>query len=64
MDTVTHTHDSTAISSGMKQPYHLVDPSPWPIVGALGAGLLLPAWCSPRITAITSCSSPASSWWP
>ncbi len=25
----------------MKQPYHLVDPSPWPIVGALGGGLLL-----------------------
>jgi cytochrome c oxidase subunit III len=24
-------------SSGIKQPYHLVDPSPWPIVGALGA---------------------------
>ena len=26
-------------SSGIKQPYHLVDPSPWPIVGALGAGM-------------------------
>ncbi|KAA5613214.1 cytochrome c oxidase subunit 3 [Rhodovastum atsumiense] len=25
--------------SGLKQPYHLVDPSPWPLVGALGAGL-------------------------
>jgi cytochrome c oxidase subunit 3 len=23
-----------------KHPYHLVDPSPWPIVGAIGAGLL------------------------
>ncbi len=23
-----------------KHPYHLVDPSPWPIVGALAAGLL------------------------
>jgi len=23
-------------SSGLKQPYHLVDPSPWPIVGAVG----------------------------
>ena len=22
-----------------KHPYHLVDPSPWPIVGALGGGL-------------------------
>ncbi|MCC7428795.1 MAG: cytochrome c oxidase subunit 3 [Alphaproteobacteria bacterium] len=27
-------------SSGMKQPYHLVDPSPWPLVGAFSAGLL------------------------
>jgi cytochrome c oxidase subunit 3 len=24
-------------SSGLKQPYHLVDPSPWPIVGAIAA---------------------------
>ena len=24
---------------GLKQPYHLVDPSPWPIVGALGGFL-------------------------
>ncbi len=40
MDIVTH--DGTiAASSGLKQPYHLVDPSPWPIVGALGGGLLL-----------------------
>src|SRR5438309_10898345 len=23
-----------------KHPYHLVDPSPWPIVGAIAAGLL------------------------
>ena len=28
-------------SSGLKQPYHLVDPSPWPILGALGGGTLL-----------------------
>lgn len=27
----------TVIGSGIKQPYHLVDPSPWPIVGATGA---------------------------
>ena len=26
-------------SSGLKQPYHLVDPSPWPLVGALGGGV-------------------------
>jgi cytochrome c oxidase subunit 3 len=25
---------------GIKQPYHLVDPSPWPLTGALSAGLL------------------------
>ncbi len=28
-------------SSGLKQPYHLVDPSPWPLVGALGGGILV-----------------------
>ncbi len=27
------------VSSGLKQPYHLVNPSAWPLVGALGAGL-------------------------
>ncbi len=43
MDTATHDtlHASPHASSGLKQPYHLVDPSPWPIVGAAGAGLLL-----------------------
>ena len=44
MDTVVtaDTHHSTiGTSSGMKQPYHLVNPSPWPIVGAFGGGLLL-----------------------
>jgi cytochrome c oxidase subunit 3 len=31
-----HVHGVTTIeSSGMKQPYHLVEPSPWPIVGGL-----------------------------
>lgn len=30
-----------ANSSGLKQPYHLVDPSPWPLVGALGGGVLV-----------------------
>jgi cytochrome c oxidase subunit III len=30
-------HSATVpTSSGLKQPYHLVDPSPWPIVGAVG----------------------------
>jgi cytochrome c oxidase subunit 3 len=28
-------------SSGLKQPYHLVDPSIWPLVGALGGGLTM-----------------------
>lgn len=33
-------HGATVpVSSGLKQPYHLVDPSPWPIIGAIG-GLL------------------------
>jgi cytochrome c oxidase subunit III len=35
----THATSSPAIPSGLKQPYHLVDPSPWPLTGALGAGL-------------------------
>ncbi len=34
----THT-SAPAVSSGLKQPYHLVDPSPWPLTGALGGGL-------------------------
>jgi len=35
-------HGASAItSSGLKQPYHLVDPSPWPLVGAMGGGLTL-----------------------
>ncbi|MGH7077383.1 MAG: cytochrome c oxidase subunit 3 [Acetobacteraceae bacterium] len=29
------------ISSGLKQPYHLVDPSPWPIIGALFGAMTL-----------------------
>ena len=34
------THGATLpASSGLKQPYHLVDPSPWPLIGAAGAGL-------------------------
>jgi len=32
---------STIISSGLKQPYHLVDPSPWPIIGAFSGGAVL-----------------------
>jgi len=28
-----------AESSGLKQPYHLVDPSPWPILGAFSGGV-------------------------
>jgi cytochrome c oxidase subunit III len=38
------THATTAHdldSSGLKHPYHLVDPSPWPLVGALGGGVML-----------------------
>ncbi len=35
----THAPVAPTISSGLKQPYHLVNPSPWPLVGALGAGL-------------------------
>ena len=31
----THAHDAHA-----KHPYHLVDPSPWPVVGSIAAGVL------------------------
>ena len=31
---------TTATSSGLKQPYHLVDPSPWPLDGSVGRGTL------------------------
>jgi len=41
MDTAHETILAAPASSGLKQPYHLVNPSPWPILGALGAGLLL-----------------------
>jgi cytochrome c oxidase subunit 3 len=41
MDSEAHHGTSVAPSSGLKQPYHLVDPSPWPIIGAAGGGLLL-----------------------
>ncbi len=35
-------HGATSYaSSGLKQPYHLVDPSPWPLLGAAGGGLTL-----------------------
>ncbi|MGI4808000.1 MAG: cytochrome c oxidase subunit 3 [Janthinobacterium lividum] len=36
-------HHATAAMdlSGMKQPYHLVDPSPWPLLASLGAGCML-----------------------
>ena len=35
----THTSSAPMLSSGLKQPYHLVNPSPWPLVGSAGAGL-------------------------
>ena len=37
---MSDTHGTTTVeSSGLQQPYHLVEPSPWPIIGSLG-GLL------------------------
>ena len=41
MSSDAHGAPTLATSSGLKQPYHLVDPSPWPIIGALGGGLTL-----------------------
>ena len=37
---MSDSHGETIEASGMKHPYHLVDPSPWPILGAAAAGLL------------------------
>ena len=37
----THPISHAIDMSGMKQPYHLVDPSPWPLLGAAGGGLTL-----------------------
>jgi len=38
----TEAHGVTTIpSSGLKQPYHLVEPSIWPLTAALGGGLLV-----------------------
>ncbi|HXP31678.1 MAG TPA: cytochrome c oxidase subunit 3 [Stellaceae bacterium] len=34
---MTTSHETTS-HGGHKHPYHLVDPSPWPIVGAIAAG--------------------------
>jgi len=39
MSTDTHGASTLPGSSGLKQPYHLVDPSPWPLTGAIGGGL-------------------------
>jgi cytochrome c oxidase subunit 3 len=39
METDPHGVSTLPASSGLKQPYHLVDPSPWPIIGAIGGGL-------------------------
>ena len=41
MSTDTHGVSALPVSSGLKQPYHLVDPSPWPIVGAVAGGLIV-----------------------
>jgi cytochrome c oxidase subunit 3 len=41
MDTDTHAVSAFPQSSGLKQPYHLVDPSPWPLVGSFGGGLVV-----------------------
>ncbi|MCL2428847.1 MAG: cytochrome c oxidase subunit 3 [Alphaproteobacteria bacterium] len=40
MDSDAHAA-TVPVSSGLKQPYHLVDPSPWPLLGSLGGGLVV-----------------------
>ncbi|MGH7211503.1 MAG: cytochrome c oxidase subunit 3, partial [Acetobacteraceae bacterium] len=37
-DVDIHSAAAAPVSSGLKQPYHLVEPSPWPLLGA-AAGL-------------------------
>src|SRR5438477_2266080 len=37
---MTDTYADAHAHAAPKHPYHLVDPSPWPIVGAVAAGLL------------------------
>ncbi|MGH7118079.1 MAG: cytochrome c oxidase subunit 3 [Acetobacteraceae bacterium] len=38
----SETHEGPVyVSSGLKQPYHLVDPSPWPLVGAFFGAVTL-----------------------
>src|ERR1700693_154019 len=39
-DAGAHGHAPGHADHAPKHPYHLVDPSPWPIVGAIAAGLL------------------------
>jgi cytochrome c oxidase subunit 3 len=39
MSNDTHAAGAALTGSGLKQPYHLVDPSPWPLVGSLAAGV-------------------------
>ncbi len=56
-----------------KHPYHLVDPSPWPIVGAIAAGLLATGGRRlharrPRLVALdhrrrSRCSASMAVWW-
>jgi cytochrome c oxidase subunit 3 len=41
MSSDAHGGTATITNSGLKQPYHLVDPSPWPLIGALGGGLVV-----------------------
>lgn len=37
---MSETHAAHAVHAAPKHPYHLVDPSPWPILGAIAAGIL------------------------
>ncbi len=37
---MSETHAAHAAHTAPKHPYHLVDPSPWPILGAIAAGVL------------------------
>ncbi len=39
-DTTAHAPEPASTEEGVPHPYHLVNPSPWPLVGALGGGVM------------------------
>ncbi|MEO3432115.1 cytochrome c oxidase subunit 3 [Inquilinus sp. CAU 1745] len=40
-DVTAHEHSAPSSEDGIPHPYHLVNPSPWPLLGALAGGLFM-----------------------